>query len=723
MDNDQVRDIWCPWETSVEETLSNTTTTTKDGSNEQLQELANSSSCILSRLVSKLTDIDHTLRTDQLLHEYNRISYENCTLANACLQRWLLLLNANDIDNNAKQKKQSRYELDEVYYKPSPMGRYFPKHERITMYMKDLDAVEPKEGKFIFLPSLTQILTLRSAAAAATTVANNNNKHPLDSVINDMISTTWENLFRNGYYVDTERKEYLGPLLHKFYLSGLLDGKDGNMPILLNAHFTPTYPLSLYLHGTAGAGKSSLVRSLVPSINSAISTHCDPELLVRFVKQNLNKPYKTLALELELRPNNNDYSVMSIIQGRRMTLAQSKPGLVLVALEEMPKDDSDGNADPNQGEVGRLISMRFSGRKGEFKVGEAPRNSTKRGISGDATIISIFTSNYNLEPSCLEALQRLDMFKNLTVVKVAPVAGKDREAFSLSYLTQRVDESLVATPTSRKNVVNVINLDIPCGEGDIRPLVRYLRMLSFYIHALLVMRSKSSIDDGSASASSDVSVSFDASTNITTITAKNNGDQRTNTMQLKPGSFQNLYAITPPALDTRASNTVAELQKLHPNTIRNPMELSQILDFYFAKTLAPAVILSHNQQLIRDLVKLLSRCDGVHDISNIDPTSYKMMKSLYDPSDTPNLRDDILQILHNANSREQGSSVSISVAVELACPTTDAQLQIREIIEDTPSMTAFSTERSAMHKDGLLFGVFVDGDITPEIESRASLVI
>ena len=95
------------------------------------------------------------------------------------------------------------------------------------------------------------------------------------------------------------------------------------------------------------------------------------------MKQNLNKPFKTLQLELELRPNNNDYSVMSIIQGRRMTLSQSKPGLVLVALEEMPSNDA--NADPNQSEVGKLISMRFSGRKAEFRGGQAPRNSAKRG--------------------------------------------------------------------------------------------------------------------------------------------------------------------------------------------------------------------------------------------------------------------------------------------------------------------------------------------------------
>ena len=154
-------------------------------------------------------------------------------------------------------------------------------------------------------------------------------------------------------------------------------------------HFTPTYPLSLYLYGSAGAGKSSLVRALLPALNTAIGEHCDPELLVRFVKQNLNKPFATLQLELDLRPNNNDYSVMSIIQGRRMTLAQSKPGLVLVALEEMPSDVE--GSDPKQDDVGRLIGMRFSGRKGDLKEGSAkaaPRNSGKRGEIHEQLFIS-----------------------------------------------------------------------------------------------------------------------------------------------------------------------------------------------------------------------------------------------------------------------------------------------------------------------------------------------
>ena len=104
----------------------------------------------------------------------------------------------------------------------------------------------------------------------------------------------------------------------------------------------------------------------------------DPEILVRFVKQNLNKPFRDLELELELRPNNNDLSVMSIIQGRKMTLSQSKPGLVVIDLEEMASNDPDSN--PNQLKTAQLISQRFSGRHGDYReTTAAPRNSHGRG--------------------------------------------------------------------------------------------------------------------------------------------------------------------------------------------------------------------------------------------------------------------------------------------------------------------------------------------------------
>jgi hypothetical protein len=125
------------------------------------------------------------------------------------------------------------------------------------------------------------------------------------------------------------------------------------------------------------------------------------------------------------------------------------------------------------------------------------------------------------------------------------------------------------------------------------------------------------------------------------------------------------------------------------------------------------VILSQDKRTIQSLLTTLSTIDGVHALPGIDASSYRMMKSLYEPVDTPNLRDDIRRLGAGAD-----------VVVELRCRDGGSQLRIREMIEDTPSMTAYSTDRSALHKEGILFLVHVDGDvITPQIRSRASLVL
>ena len=44
--------------------------------------------------------------------------------------------------NEGRNNKQ-RYNLDQVYFKPSPPGRYLPNYERITLHMKDLEVVDP----------------------------------------------------------------------------------------------------------------------------------------------------------------------------------------------------------------------------------------------------------------------------------------------------------------------------------------------------------------------------------------------------------------------------------------------------------------------------------------------------------------------------------------------------------------------------------------------------
>ena len=223
--------------------------------------------------------------------------------------------------------------------------------------------------------------------------------------------------------------------------------------------------------------------------------------------------------------------------------------------------------------------------------------------------------------------------------------------------------------------------------------MRLLRMITFYV-CILLREQKGKVS---------VHVSVLETNDSCQIKVGNNQ------LNLKVTPSENLVPLTPRVFDQR---TIAIMEKVEVQTIAVRDELSIILDLWLSKTLAPAVILSNDQSKTLCIVESLKFLDDIHTLGNIDTSRYKMMKSLYDPNDTPNLRDDILKLGHGA-----------FVAVGLICETLDAQLCIREIIEDTPSMTAFSTERSALHKAGLLFCIFVNGDITPEIRSRASLVI
>jgi hypothetical protein len=459
-------------------------------------------------------------------------------------------------------------------------------------------------------------------------------------------------------------------------------------PLDRNAHFTPTRPLSFYLYGKAGAGKSSFVRNFQPALEATIEETMDPEILARFVKQNLNKRFGVLELELELRPNNNDLSVMSIIQGRRMTMAQSKPGLVVVDLEEMPSNDD--NANPNQLKVAQLISQRFSGRNGAFQDSgkPAPRNSDKRGIANDASLVTLFTSNYELDSASQEALKRLKMFETLDTVEMTAVSGSDRVQFANSYLRQCIKDRFAELDPRYD-----ISLDITVGEGDTRPLVRYLRMIAFYICALVSrsMRFGSTIEAKVQQKGPNCMIIAGGES-----------------VQLKTGTLENLFPVAPRVYDSRVSDALKELG----NAFSTIDELSIILDFWFAKTLAPAVIVSNDRSKIRKLIEAVRSLKNVFCIEHVDADVYKMMKSLYDPNDTPNLRDDILKFGRGA-----------SIAVEIECPSKDAQLCIREIIEDSPSMTAFSTAKSALYKEGLLFAVHVTGEISPEVQSRASIIL
>lgn len=626
----------------------------------------------------------------------------------------------------------------------------------------------------------------------------------------------------------------------------------------------------------------------------------DPEIMVRYVKQNLNKPHKILELELELRPNNNDLSVMSLIQGRRMTRTQTKPGLVVVALEEMAKfwdGDSRTNSevtddvtevsisDPNQLRVARLVGFRFSGRKGNYDIDKGndnrvnivssrsllPRNSSNRGIGNDDSLPTVFTSNYKLHNESRKALTNLSMFRNLKTIKVEAPSGCDRMDFARLYLKRAIldcrscfiaseQTAMPVEPNRLEDITNVefniansriefdgatdirqqvecevVKLDIPSVSnnvdcaGDMRQLVKELRMLAFFACSILPDTVKREIDQIPEVCGNNVKCDEKITTFPTVATIKKSYDRTISPMVKSTLEYQSPFdqllqlrmSINNISTDltrlvvsvTEANTTLDDISPLDVvgseersiqlqrfgctssiemnkksnninnrsgnnilllpigsasfysyvdrrvlgviSTIRkgitdncssrdsvyfnedNLKKLACILDYYYCGILAPAVVVSHNADIIRIIISAVTcqevRKGGTNEgnnnnnrnracaIMDVHPSTHKMMKSLYDARDTWNLRDEIIKLQQDAKS--VGSNTVPLVAVELCCSSFNDQMQIREIIEDSPSMTAFSSENSALYKAGLLFVIQIDGDITPEILSRASLVL
>lgn len=647
---------------------------------------------------------DPKLRLEQLDHELDRLRWSNCTLSNALLQQLL------DGYHGCIVK--------DVFFKTSHVAKY----ERLTFYLYDPDVDEIKPtSNFVLLPDLSRALQQtqeqKSSSSSKVSSSTSSEQKGVMAIVQDMMTTFWSHLLRHGgYYASTTMKEQLSPALERYFLSGLR--QDPNIPLKLNAHFEPCEPVSLYLWGKAGAGKSSFVRHVPAAIQSAVETHADPEMLVRFVKQALNKPYKDLCLELELRPNNNDLSVMSIIQSRKCTMAQSKPGLVVIDLEEMPQyfEELGDQHDPNQIQVCQLVSQRFGGKKGHYDATKkAPRNSEKRGIGNDASLITLFTSNYTLAQPSQEALQRLPMFQHLTAVEMTAISGTDRRNFAHAYLLQSITDRLQASAQPLQAELKTI--DMPLGEGDSRPLVRHLRMLAYYASTVIFA------DGGGLSASNsstyEVSVAQQGNTCQVTVGCKPS-------LELHVGTLDNLFPVKFQVLDPRTLQVMNVFRAKVQLPEESYAELSTILDFWLGGVLAPAVILSKDKHVVESLIAAVAETltsGGVQCIADVEAGPYKMMKSLYDPRDTPNLRDDILK-LGGGRRTKSGVGSSTLCGMSIMCPTADAQLCIREMVEDSPSMTAFSSDKSALYKSGLLFAVHVGGgEITPELRSRASLIL
>lgn len=609
----------------------------------------------------------------ELEQELNAITKSNCTLSNALLQR---LRETHQVSGMILRQGQ-------------------PAYERIV-----LSFVKSSKQPLVLLPSLSILV-----------------KKGTNAVVDQMVKTFWDSLWEQGYYVSQRLKCGLETELRKYFHSGLITKTDPSLPLQLwvllvvvrlnglpinchspllfhrSAHFTPTYHLAFYLNGPAGSGKSSLSRYFGPALQTAIARHAHSRATVHSIQQTLNKSLDTLKLELDVRPNNNDMSLMSIVQSRQLT-RRGEPGLVVLHLEEMPAD---------QQAVVNLVSGSFGGQNGaSCSKQRAARSSVSppKCISKDPTVVPIVTSNYELHGEAGQQLSSLSMFQNLKSVHLIAIVGAERRRFATLYL-QRYLVQLLPKPCSNCHIW----VESVSEEGDCRRLVQTLRVIGFYVKQHLdhaIATAEDSSPDQVAiklTESSKYHVQVGAKSFILT---ESNGILR--------ASSENSWI-----LDQRVRALMSSLHGRNMAVENALSELGLVLQFWISHTLSPAVVVSTNAAFVEALVTAVGSIqndNSIRSILGVDASSYRMSKTLYDHEDTPNLRNDLARL-----------GCDSLVFVELSCPDAASQFLVRNLLEDSPSRTAFSTNDSALKKSGMLFIVHCNGAISPEVRSRASIVL
>ena len=244
------------------------------------------------------------------------------------------------------------------------------------------------------------------------------------------------------------------------------------------------------------------------------------------------------------------------------------------------------------------------------------------------------------------------MFNNLKSVEISAVSGNERIDFAEAYFKQCLYHQI-----NQISMKFEIDLNITVGSGDTRALVRELRMLAFYVCHLA--QSKKDVYDKLSDRI--VASIHQDETNVTTIKCNQNS------IKLKLGSFNNFYPLLPKKFYSSKTDAIVKSAQLDLSPKRVD-ELAQVIDYFYGKALAPAVVVSRDKSLIEKIIEAISLQKDIQSIKGINPSAYKMMKSLYDPADTPNLRDDILAF-----------GKGTFVAIELICNTKDSQMAIREV--------------------------------------------
>lgn len=267
-------------------------------------------------------------------------------------------------------------------------------------------------------------------------------------LVGRMIDDFWHIVGEHRYFPDEMLREEVSRMLAMYFHAGLQGEAEGF------AHDLSHQPLSIYLHGRAGIGKSQFVKVFTSSLRQLLRRYVDPEKRVDIVRVPLNSITPGNFRRILLVQGISDWSIERILE---QTVC--KGGIVILHLEENPEDFE--------------MQLRLFELTHSLLDSIVSRYPEHRG-----NIIYVFTSNYHAAPH-IEGITR-------ALVHVQPPTPATQREWCVRAL-----EHTISTFLQSRAAVDIrltLNADPPPGE-DMRRL-ETLHMSIAFLAAFQILRHK-----------------------------------------------------------------------------------------------------------------------------------------------------------------------------------------------------------------------------------------
>lgn len=481
------------------------------------------------------------------------------------------------------------------------------------------------------------------------------------ALVEDMILEFWRIMDGHRYMVDVELQQILTDRLRSYLTAGIKDQAVGFAPV--------NESLSLYLHGTAGIGKSTFVRTFCASLEELLQRRLEPSKRVQIVKVPLNSlTPANLRSILHVR-GISDISIERIIE---QTVC--KGGIVVFHLEENPEDLELQTAlfDRSQAMLKTLVR-----RYAEFS----------------SNVISVFTSNY-IPADCIA--------ETSSVLFVTPPSHAKQQLWCKKNLEHRLLE--VVTGLVK---VQVDMRATPPHTTDLRPLEQWWMSTAFHVSQAII--AATSGEDSPSSYSATVTVDNRGNTQNLSVLVAVDGKMLPE-LQLDTHNAFFYFKAGYGCHDLLSENGIP--QETQPTAVT-------IVDMLGWNYLKPGVVVLTGDEFMRERYvnafrvymqhvfgERLRGC-GVELACEDDK-----VKVFGNPSEIQGGLFKFIASVNNPNACGGRDDLVALVVVE--CNEV-GQFIIRELLECGESRT----HRQAVQKDRILFVLSIDGDCTAQIVSRA----